>query len=172
MKHLISTLFVFISTLTFTYAQDFYDIENIQTIEITFTESNWDQLMDAAYASEAGYIMAQSITINGETFDSIGVKYKGNSSYNPNQIKNPWHIELDTYKEHDYNGYTDFKLANGTKDPSMIRDVLAYQILRQYMDAPRANFANLYVNGNLIGLYANVESISKKFISGQAQVSS
>lgn len=165
MKYLFNTVFVLLPVLTF--AQDFYDLDNIQTIEITFAESNWDQLLDAAYATDAGYIMAQSVTINGEVFDSVGVKYKGNSSYNANQIKNPWHIELDTYKEQEYDGYTDVKLANGYNDPSFLRDVLGYQILRQYMDAPLANYANLYVNGTLIGLYSNTESISKKFVNSR-----
>mgnify|MGYP005666368053 CR=1 FL=1 len=161
MKHLVNIIFALLPTVVF--AQDFYDLNTIQTIEITFAENNWDQLLDNAYAADAGYIMAQSVTINGETFDSVGVKYKGNSSYNANQVKNPWHIELDTYKDHEYDGYTDIKLANGAKDPSFLRDVLGYQIVRQYMDAPLANYANLYVNGTLIGLYSNTESISKKF---------
>lgn len=165
MKNLFTTLFILITSTVF--AQDFYNINTIQTIEVTFAENNWDQLMDAAYAADAGYIMAQSVTINGVTFDSIGVKYKGNSSYNANQVKNPWHIELDTYKDHSYDGYTDIKLANGAKDPSFLRDVLSYQILRQYMDAPLANYANLSVNGNLIGLYANTESVSKKFVNSR-----
>ena len=147
------------------HGQDFYNPDNIQTIEVTFAESNWDQLMNNAYAADAGYILAQSVTINGMTFDSIGVKYKGNSSYRDNQVKNPWHIELDTYKDHEYDGYTDIKLANGYKDPSFLRDVLGYQIVRQYMDAPLANYANLYVNGTLIGLYSNTESVSKKFMN-------
>ncbi|MEM1120834.1 MAG: lamin tail domain-containing protein [Bacteroidota bacterium] len=161
MKYFFTTLFI--STSLLIRAQEFYDMDNIQTIEVTFAESNWDRLMDDAYARDAGYILAQSVTINGETFDSVGVKYKGNSSYSSNQVKNPWHIELDTYKEQEYDGYTDIKLANGTNDPSFLRDVLGYQIIRQYMDAPLANYANLYVNGNLIGLYANTESVSRKF---------
>ena len=147
------------------HGQDFYNPDNIQTIEVTFAESNWDQLMNNAYAADAGYILAQSVTINGMTFDSIGVKYKGNSTYRDDQVKNPWHIELDTYKDHEYDGYTDIKLANGYKDPSFLRDVLGYQIVRQYMDAPLANYANLYVNGTLIGLYSNTESVSKKFMN-------
>lgn len=166
MTRLFYTL-IFLAFISAISAQDFYDINTIQTIEVTFDESNWDQLMDNAYASDAGYIMAQKVVVNGIEYDSVGVKYKGNSSYRSNQVKNPWHIELDTYKEQEYQGYTDIKLANGTKDPSMIRDVLAYQILRQYMEAPEANFANLYVNGELIGLYANTESVSKKFMNGR-----
>lgn len=149
---------------TFCFSQDFYDLNNIQNIQVHFSQNNWDQLMDNAYASTGDYIMADSVTINGVVFDSVGVKYKGNSSYKPNQVKNPWHIELDTYKEQDYQGYKDIKLANGYKDASFLRDVLGYQIARQYMDAPLANYANLYVNGTLIGLYSNTESISKTFV--------
>ncbi len=162
MKYLFPILLLF-STLSLK-AQDFYDLNTIQTIEITFAQSNWDQLLDNAYSSTGDYILAESVTINGEVLDSIGVKYKGNSTYNSNQAKNPFHIELDTYKDHDYDGYTDIKLSNVAKDPSFLREVLSYQILRQYMAAPLSNFANVYVNGTLIGLYSNSEAISKKFV--------
>ncbi len=145
-------------------SQDFYDMNTIQTIEINFSQNNWDQLLDAEKQGNENYIMAQSVTINGTTMDSIGVKYKGNSTYNANQTKNPFHIELDTYKDHDYEGYTDIKLSNVAKDPSFLREVLSYQILRQYADAPLSNYANVYVNGNLIGLYSNSEAVSKKFV--------
>ena len=165
MKYFVFMLFALLGTMA--HAQDFYDLDNIQTIEINFAESNWDQLLDAAYAADAGYIMAQSVTINGEIFDSVGVKYKGNSTYNPNQTKNPFHIELDTYKDQQYEAYTDIKLSNVAKDPSFLREVLSYQILRQYMDAPLSNYANVYVNGTLIGLYSNSEAVSKKFLSSR-----
>jgi hypothetical protein len=35
------------------------------------------------------------------------------------------------------------------------------------MDAPLSNYANLYVNGTLIGLYTNTESISKSFVKSR-----
>ena len=159
---------IFILTLsTNIFSQDFYDLNTIQTIEITFEESNWDALLDAHYSGDGDYIMAQSVAINGVVFDSVGVKYKGNSSYRADQIKNPWHIELDTYKDHEYDGYTDIKLANCFNDPSFLRDVLGFHIIRKYMDAPLSNYANLYVNGTLIGLYTNTESISKKFVKSR-----
>lgn len=148
-------------------AQSLYDLNTIQTIEITFAESNWDALLDAEKAGDENYIMAQSVVINGTFFDSVGVKYKGNSTYNPNNAKNPFHIELDTYKDQLYGAYTDIKLSNAYNDPSFVREVLSYQILRQYMDAPLSNYANVYVNGELIGLYSNSESISKKFLKSR-----
>ena len=144
-------------------AQNFYDRSTVQTIEIFFGFTNWDSQLDAATVADT-YIIADSVRINGVVFDSVGVKYKGNSSYNPNNNKNPLHIELDhVIGSQDYQGYTDIKLQNGYSDPSMIREVLSYAILEQYMDCPQANFANVYINGTLRGMYSNAESINKKF---------
>lgn len=160
----IFTLLAFLLTYSLIQAQDFYNIDQVQTISIVFAESNWDALLDAQKAGDEDYIMAQSVTINGVLFDSVGVKYKGNSTYDARQTKNPFHIELDTYKDQKYENYTDIKLSNAAKDPSFIREVLSYKLLRKYMDAPLSNYANVYVNGQLIGLYSNSESISKKFV--------
>ncbi|MDF2436871.1 MAG: C-terminal target protein [Bacteroidota bacterium] len=147
------------------YSQNFYDVNTIQTIEINFTQTNWDYMLDTATSGSESYIMANWVKINGVQFDSAGVKYKGNSSYNANQVKNPFHIALDAFKDQDYQGYTDVKLSNVAKDPSFVREVLAYSILRQYMHAPLSNFSKVYVNGNYIGLYVSSESVSKKFVN-------
>ena len=157
----IVTVFIVSSTCL---GQSFYDLNTIQNIEITFAQSNWDQLLDAEKAGNDGYIMATSVSVNGSIFDSVGVKYKGNSTYNANQAKNPFHIELDTYKDQDYQGYKDIKLSNVAKDPSFLREVLSYQIIRQYMDAPLSNYTNVSVNGTLIGLFVSSEAISKTFL--------
>ena len=160
----LALLLLFISSISF--GQAFYDLNTIQTIEITFAQSNWDALLDAAEPSDE-YISAQSVAINGTVFPNVGAKYKGNSSYSANQVKNPWHLELDTYEDQNYEGYTDIKLNNVIFDPSFIREALAYKILGNYMDVPLANYAKVYVNGTYLGLYTNVESISKKFVDSR-----
>ena len=165
MKNLLTLLGILLITSTSSFAQDLYDLNIVQRIDITFAESNWDALLDAQKAGNEDYIMAQSVAINGEVYDSVGVKYKGNSTYSSNQVKNPFHIEFNTYKDQDHQGYSDIKLSNIAKDPSCLREVLSYQILRNYMDAPESNFANVYVNGTLIGLYSNSEAINKDFVS-------
>lgn len=162
MKKILLTV-LFASTLQFAFCQNFYDRSTIQLIEIFFASPTWDAQLDAAAINDA-FIIADSVRINGVMYDSVGVKYKGNSSYNPNNNKNPFHIELDyVHGNYDYQGYTNIKLQNGYQDPSMIREVLSYAILEQYMDCPKANFANVYVNGTLRGLYSNAESINDKF---------
>lgn len=165
----ILTLTVVISILSSqkSFSQDLYDINTIQTIEIVFTQSNWDELLDIEMAGDNNYTQAESVTINGELFETVGVKYKGNSSYDPNYTKNPFHIELDTYVDQDYQGYKDLKLANVIFDPSFVRETVSYAIAGQYMDAPKANYANIYVNGDLIGLYSNTEAITKRFVDNR-----
>ncbi|EDM42878.1 hypothetical protein SCB49_11297 [unidentified eubacterium SCB49] len=167
MKKQLTTLFSVLLLITGSVAvkaQDFYDINTIQTIEIVFAQDNWDALLDAEKAGDNNYTEAESVTINGDLFEQVGVKYKGNSSYDANSNKNPLHIELDTYVDQDYEGYKDIKLANVYFDPSFVRETVSYNIARQYMDAPEANYANVYVNGELIGLYTNTEAITKSFV--------
>ena len=163
----ITILFLFVAMLfsaKLSAQSSFYDVNTIQLIEITFAQTNWDYMMDTAKAGSEGYIMASMVKINGVEYDSVGVKYKGNSTYRPNQVKNPLHIELDTYKAHDHQGYTDIKLSNVFNDPSFLREVLSYKIVRNYMPAPQSNYANVYINNSLIGLYTNSESVGKKFV--------
>ena len=143
---------------------DFYEDTNIQSIEIFFGFSNWDYRLDTAKSGAEGYLLADSVRINGTAFDSVGVKYKGNSSYNANNQKNPFHIKIDwVHNNAHYQHYTDIKLGNGFSDPSFIREYLSYQILGQYMDSPKSNFANVYINGQLRGLYSNAQSIDERF---------
>src|SRR6185436_9225268 len=145
--------------------QTFYTTDTIQKIEINFTQSNWDYMLDTAKTGADGYLMAEWVKINNIQYDSVGIKYKGNISYDSTYTKNPVHISRDEFKQHSYQGFTDIKLGNGYADPSLIREVLSYDILKNYMDCPRANFAQLYINGNYIGIYSNAESINKEFCS-------
>lgn len=161
-KSLLLGLCFFIGTSS-AWAQSLYDTQTIQKIEIQFSQANWDYQMDTAKHGSEGYLMADWVSVNGVQYDSVGVKYKGNSSFDSTRIKNPLHIELNTYKSQSINGFKDIKLSNGYGDPSCEREVLAYDILQNYMDCSRANFAQVYINGNYIGLYSNAENIDKKF---------
>ena len=163
-KHLFILSFILISTVCFSQTT-FYNVDTIQKIEISFTQPDWDYQLDTAKYGTGGYIMAQWVKVNGVLFDSVGVRYKGNSSYDSTYLKNPIHISLNQYKNNQYQGVTNIKLSNGFSDPSLIREVLSYDILQNYMDCPRANFAQLYINGAYIGVYTNDESIDNNFLS-------
>ncbi len=145
-------------------AQGFYNTAVLQKIEIQFPFSNWDYRLDTAAMGKDGFIKADLVKVNGNILFNIGVKYKGNSSYDSTRSKNSLHLSLDEYvSTNQYEGFNSIKLNNAYQDPSMIREVLAYNILNNYMNAPRANFAQVYINGTYAGVFTNVEAINKNF---------
>jgi len=178
MKKLVFALFFLCAVNLFAQSQDLpelYDPENITQIEITFTESNWQSIMDG-YKSNSDKAeeecnhdhederLAARVVVNGAVFEGAGVKFKGNSTYTAGSSKNPLNIKLDyTNDDLEYQGHGTLKLSNIKSDPSYVREVLAYEILRDYMAGPRSNFARVYINGNLYGLFTLSESINSDF---------
>ena len=163
MKYLL--LFVLLFFSRFSFSQDFYDVETVNTIEIIFSEPNWDEILDQLYFAGNEERLVGTAIINGVQFDSVGVRYKGNSSYSPNKVKNPLNIKLDYVLEDQKLGeYGTLKLANLFKDPSFVREVLSYEMCHKYMPASKSNFSNVYINGDLIGLYSSVQDVDKYFM--------
>ena len=145
---------------------NFYDVDSIQEIHIYFYDSNWDYQLDSLYIEGNNDRIIADLIINGIAYDSVGVRYKGFSSASIDRIKNPFNIKLDyIIEEQAHEGVEKLKLSNVYQDPSFIREVLTYEIISNYMPVPKANYANVYVNDTLIGLYTNVQSINKDFLN-------
>ena len=157
-------LILLVSTSFICFSQDVFDI-GIRKIEIFFSQTNWDDSLDLYYANNLGErLIADSVIIDGEVDQDVGIKYKGNSSYNANNAKNPINIKLDeVHNGQSIDGYNVLKLSNGFKDPTLTREVLAYEIAREYMPASKATYANVFINTNLIGIYTIVQSIDADF---------
>ena len=119
-KIFILSFFVFFHITTF--SQDVFDL-GIRNIEIFFNTNSWDDSLDLYYANDLGErLIADSVIIDGEVDQDVGVKYKGNSSYNINNAKNPLNIRLDYVNTgQSIDGYNVLKLSNGFKDPTFIR---------------------------------------------------
>ncbi len=151
-------------------AQDFYDVHVVKDIKITFEEENWEHVLDSLKFLGTKNRLVGTLEVDGMRYDSVGVRYKGNSSYfnvkKSDSPKLPFNIKVNYIKKDQQlkNGYKSIKLSNVFRDPSYIREVLSYEIVRKYMPAPKANFARVYVNNELIGLYSNVESINDDFV--------
>lgn len=164
MKKGLLIILLFITTGTM-YAQNLYDIDNITLIEIEFTESDWDAIMDQYYANDIDErLVASSFSINGTSYDSVGVKFKGNSTYSADNAKNPLNIKLNYILDQDFQGYKTLKLSNGSKDPSFVREVLSYEIGRKYMDMPFSNYTKITINGDYYGLFSSSEAISGDYL--------
>lgn len=155
-----------IAAARMTFSQGLYDINTIQEIHIVFPQSNWDYLLDSLAALGDEYRLPGTVFVNGQEFDSAGIRYKGNSSYNPDQVKNPLNIKLDdVIDDQTYEGYGTIKLSNGFKDPSLVRETMSYEMARKYMPAPLSNYAKVTINDQYIGLYTSNQDVDRYFMT-------
>jgi len=164
MKYFLFSIYLFMLLIgQVVNAQNLYDVNNITSINMDFYDTNWETILDGYMSTGSDDRVLADVTINGVLYDSVGVKFKGNSSYTSGQTKNPFNIKLNYVKSQDYQGYYTLKLSNVFKDPSFVREVLAYEIANKYMPASLTAFANIYINGSLIGLYTNVQAVNDVF---------
>ncbi len=152
-------------------AQNFYSLNAITEIKLYFEDKNWHQLLDSLKRAGDEERLIADATINGKKYEKVGVRYKGNSSFKSvsedGHLKLPFNIKInETDKKQKLpGGYGTLKLSNAFRDPSFVREVLAYEIARKYMPAPKANFAKIYVNDQYLGVYHNVQSIDDQFLT-------
>ena len=151
------------------YAQDFYG-SGVQDIRIDLPYKSFDVKLDSLKKANPEARLLGKATINGMRFDSVGVRYKGNSSYfrtrkeTSKKLPINFRIDFKVKTQKMKGGHTTVKLSNAFLDPSFIRDPLAYELIRKYMPAPLCNFSKLYLNSIYYGLYINTESIDANFI--------
>ena len=146
-----------------------FDEDSLRVIDLEFYNSNYHSyLVDAWYYNPDERIPAK-LTLNGIVYDSVGVRYKGNSTFclpNDNgNVKVPYNIDIDYFiEEQTLLGYKKLKLANAWMDPTFMKDIIASNIYRKYLPSGESNLIKLYVQGDYVGLYVNVESVNKQFL--------
>lgn len=108
-----------------------------------------------------------SMTIDGVFLDSVGVKYKGNSSFNNPGQKKSMKVDLNEFiSGQKYNGLKKFNLNNGFKDPTMLREKIALDFFNEIgVPAPRCSYAKVYFNNQYWGLFTLVEEVNKDFLA-------
>ncbi|HPF71895.1 MAG TPA: CotH kinase family protein, partial [Candidatus Krumholzibacteria bacterium] len=141
----------------------------VHTVNIEFSQpAFWDSLT-AYYDAGLEQYMAATVTFDGTVLDSVGVRLKGNSSYSHPNDKKPFRLAFDEYiGSQRLDGLKNVQLSNCWEDPTFLREKLHWDALREAgVPAPRANFADVYLNGELWGLYSLVEHVDKTFLSAR-----
>ena len=143
---------------------DFYDITTVRQIKITFEQSNWADLLDSMRIYGDGLLIG-NIEIEGEKYENAGIRYRRTKSFKPGKKHNALHIKLDYInKNQNHEGYETFILSNAVRDPSMVREVLGYEIAGKYMPSPQANYAKVEINKENYGLFVNIEAVDDQFL--------
>ncbi len=140
----------------------------IITIELNFSQANYFDVLAQNYETST-YIEADLVlTDNTGTyeFEEVGVRYKGNSSYNHPGNKKAFKIDFNRFvSSQNYDGLKKLNFSNGFKDPSVIREKIFFDVSQEAgVPTPRASFANVYFNGELLGFYTVIEQIDDQFL--------
>ncbi len=143
----------------------------VHEIHLTFSQSNWwDLLVDNFEGLEDPLYLSAEFDWAGTHFDAIGVRFKGNSSYNSYPgVKKSFKLDIDEYVEgQEIEGLDKLNLNNCFMDPSFVRERCAYELC-EATGAPtvRTNYAALYINGSYWGLYVLVEQADQEFIESR-----
>jgi hypothetical protein len=142
-----------------------FDKKTIGEIRLTLPVKNWSDALDSMRLYGPG-LMTGTVTIDGIKYEGAGVRFRGDKSYQLGLKRNPFTIKLDhTTAGQQHQGYATIKLSSALRDPSMVREVLFSEIAGKYMPASQAAYTKLYVNDEYIGVFINMESIDKQFLS-------
>ncbi|MCC6462940.1 MAG: CotH kinase family protein [Saprospiraceae bacterium] len=142
-----------------------YDSATIRTIYLEFPQANYWSLLTSNYASKTD--LPAKMTVDGTVYDSVGVRFKGQTSYNQNQNSQKKSFNITTDLVHpgqELLGYKTLNLNNSFQDPSFLREVFYQHQIRRHIPAASSNFVQLYINGQNWGIYPNVQQLNKDFL--------
>jgi spore coat protein H len=162
--YLILSLFLVSSALAQDPGDQVFNDVQIFDFRFHFNQANF---LDALYQSHKdGEYIPSIVEVNGVKYDSVGVRFKGTSSfYAYPGNKKSFRIKFDKYIEYRFDGLKKINLNNGWNDPTMLREKLFLDFLhKQSIPAPRANFARVYIDSTYWGFYTLVEHVDKTFL--------
>ena len=141
-----------------------YDSATIRTIHLDFPQSNYWSLLTANYQTHTDLLA--KMTVDGVVYDSVGVRFKGQTSYFMNNTdKKSFNITMDYLRDNqDIMGYKTLNLNNAFQDASFLREVFYQHQIRQHIPTAKSNFVQLYLNGQYWGIYPNVQQLNKTML--------
>lgn len=142
-----------------------FDDGSVRTYALSFYDTAWQTRMEANWKADTGWVPAR-FSDGTLVLDSVGVRYKGNSSYTlaGNSPKKPFKIKFSEFKAQTYYGVKVLNFSNVIGDPSFLREKISYDIASRFLPTPRAAFAVLKVDSVRIGLYTQVEDPDKAML--------
>jgi spore coat protein CotH len=142
-----------------------YDLKTLRTFFLEFEDADWEKEM--AEFNNTDVEIPVKLTVDGKTYRDVGVHFRGMSSFGMvgEGRKRPLNLSLDfVHQEQQIGGYRTLNLLNSHGDPTFLRAVLYYQIAREYIPAPKANFVRVVINGENWGIYINGQQFNKEFV--------
>jgi spore coat protein CotH len=149
-----------------------YDPAVLRTLFLEFENADWEKELEIFHNTDVD--VPAKLTVDGKIYDKVGVRFRGMSSYMmvPAGQKRSLNLSLDlAVKDQRLLGHKTLNLLNSHQDPTFLRTVLYMQIARNYIPAPKANFARVVINGEFWGVYVSAEQFNTEFVQEWYQTS-
>ncbi|MDF7809376.1 CotH kinase family protein [Pontiellaceae bacterium B12219] len=145
-----------------------YDTEILRTFFLTFENDDWEEELEDFKKTDVK--VPATLVVDGRTYSNVGVKFRGNSSYDMVQRgkKRSFALTMDMADpEQNLGGYRNLNLLNSNGDASLMRLALTREISQHYLPMPKANWVRVVVNGESWGIYVNQQQQDKIFFDEQ-----
>ena len=142
--------------------------DRVATIRIEMEEEDWSFCLTNAF--EEQYVPAD-FWFDDELIPNVGVRPKGNSSLGQavgwDSPRIPLAVDFNIFNQaRNFHGVKKIFLNNGWSDPTLIREVLAYETFSEmWIPTPRASLVDVWVNDTHLGVYTMVEMVDQAFIA-------
>lgn len=152
---------------TETQGEGLFDTSFVHTVNVEISEEDWADLL-ANPLEKTKY--AVNVTIDGETVENVSFATKGNTTLSQvassDSDRYSFKINFHKYvKGQSYHGLDKLNLNNVMSDATYLKDYLSYLIMREAgVSAPLTSYVQLYINGELHGLYLAVEDVADEFL--------
>lgn len=147
--------------------EEVFPKDKVVDVKITIDEDDFQDMLDNASAEE---FKTASVDYNGQHFDNIGIRTKGNLSLRSvvemdDSDRYSFKLSFDEYVNQTLDGIQKINLNNNYSDASYMREFLTYELAEQMgLPTPKNSFVNVYINGELWGFYLAVEQIGDAYL--------
>jgi hypothetical protein len=142
--------------------------DRVATVRIVMEEEDWSFCLTHAF--EEQYVPAD-FWFDDELIPDVGVRTKGNSSLGQtigwDSPRIPMAVDFNIFnRARNFHGVKKVFLNNGWSDPTLIREVLAYEIFAEMgIPTPRASLVDVWMNDIHLGVYTMVEMVDRTFVA-------
>ena len=141
------------------------------TVKIITSEHNWQHLLENPTDE---YWYAADLEFNGAVVRDIHFRTKGSSSqryianlgdYYRSYGRYSFKLRFNKDKDRKFMGMQRLVFNNGYGDPTLMRDLLAYRILKETgMPASEISYIDLWVRDKHMGLYQMIEPVDDEYV--------
>lgn len=154
---------VYLSNAQAAAGDSIFTINKVHTLYLTFPYASfYDSLIKT---NTTDVYLKVDVKFNDKPLSQVGVKVKGNSSFNNPSQKKSFKLDFNEFVAgQDLHGLKKLNFNNSFKDPTFMREKITNDFIRKFnAPAPRVSYCNVYMNNQLWGLYTIVENIDDEF---------